>query len=200
MSAVKEADFLDRAADIKAVRYVVVGTFPEKPASIGAVWFKGSQIRMETEINGVPVIIIQDSATSTQVNCLPLKKLTAQGEYDALNLTPVDLVHDLRESVAAITGSEKLDGKDCAVIEFTTKDGNKAKSWVWKEKGLLLKTVTEVPEGKEVIELKSLSFDNIPDSLFQTPANFQMVSEEELNIAASYTPSRHLQNCRRLPA
>ena len=185
-------DILDQAAAIKTVKYVVVTTMPGKPPLIGMVWVKGSQTRMETEFAGVAMLVIQDSATSTQFNCLPLKQIAAQSKYEALNLTPVDLVQRLRGPGSIMTGSEKLDGKDCAVADYTAKDGTKMKGWVWKENGLVLKTVSQGPGGQEVIEIKSVSFDDIPGSQFNTPANVRLVSEADLGKVMGQSPPMFL--------
>lgn len=185
-------DILDRAASIKTVKYVMVTTMPGKPTFIGAFWVKGTQTRMETEFAGVAMLVIQDSATSTQFNCLPLKQMAAQSKYEALNMTPVDLVQPIRGSGSIMTVSEKLGAKDCAVVDYTAKDGTKMKGWVWKENGLLLKTVSQGAGGQEVSEIKSVSFDDIPDSLFNTPANVRLVSEADLNKAIGQSPNLFL--------
>ena len=185
-------DILDRAATINAVRYVMVITTPGEPTFIGAFWVKGTQTRMETEFQGVAMLVIQDSATSTQFNCLPLRQMAAQSKYEALNLTPVDLGQSLRGSNSIMTGSEKLDGKDCAVVDYTAKDGTKMKGWVWKETGLLIKTVSQGPGDQEITVIKSVSFNDIPDSEFKTPSNVRLVSEADLNKAVAQPPNMFL--------
>jgi len=182
-------DILDRAAAIKAVKYVMVTTMPGKPTFIGTVWVKVTQTRMETEFAGVAMLVIQDSATSTQFNCLPLKQVAAQSKYEALNLTPVDLVQRLRGPGSIMTGSEKLGAKDCAVVDYTAKDGTKMKGWVWKENGLVLKTVSQGPGEQEVTEIKSVSFNDIPDGQFNTPANVRLVSEADFDKAMAQPPN-----------
>jgi hypothetical protein len=142
---------------------------------------------METEIEGVAVLVIQDSATSTQFNCLPSRQMAAQAKFEALNLAPTNLVEGLLGPGSLMTGSEQLDGKDCAIFEYAAKDGTRMKGWVWKENGLLLKTVSQVSGGQEVTEIKSVSFADIPDSQFKLPGDVRLVSEAELNKALSQT-------------
>ena len=147
---------------------------------------------METEIEGVAVLVIQDSATSTQFNCLPSRQMAAQAKFEALNLAPTNLVEGLLGPGSLMTGSEQLDGKDCAIFEYAAKDGTRMKGWVWKENGLLLKTVSQVSGEQGVTEIKSVSFNDIPDSQFNTPANVRLVSEADFDKVMGQSPPMFL--------
>ncbi|MCS7109564.1 MAG: DUF2092 domain-containing protein, partial [Candidatus Micrarchaeota archaeon] len=72
-----------------------------------------------------------------------------------------------------IIGSEILDGNDCAVLEYKT-DEFIMKMWVWKEKGIVLKSVIKslLEEGSPPVTItyKNIQIvDDIPDEEFVLP-------------------------------
>lgn len=73
-----------------------------------------------------------------------------------------------------IIGSEKYDGKDCLVVQYTSM-GETVKMWIWKQYGIDIKTETTTDEGKSIEEIKNISFSNISDSKFQLPAGVEKI-------------------------
>ena len=89
--------------------------------------------------------------------------------------SPWDMSSWLESYNPTIVGSEKYDGKDCLVVQYT-EGGENTTMWIWKQYGIEIKTETTGPQGTSTIEYKNISFSDIPDSKFQLPAGVQTIS------------------------
>lgn len=81
---------------------------------------------------------------------------------------------DLLSYNPTVIDSEKYDGKDCLVVQYTDM-GETVKMWIWKDKGLTIKEERTTDQGTSIFEYKNISFSDIPDSKFQLPAGVEKI-------------------------
>ncbi len=90
-----------------------------------------------------------------------------------------------------IIGEEKIDGKDCVIIEmkedymlYNTETEMFEKigetvlaKWIWKDYGIILKMESNNKDGYFIEEIKNISFEKIPASFFALPKGKHVVMQ-----------------------
>ena len=59
------------------------------------------------------------------------------------------------------------------MVEYTSKQGDKTRSWIWEEHGLPIKTITQTDEGDYTTEIKNIEFGTVSEDEFELPAGVE---------------------------
>ena len=148
------------------------------------------EIGGETVAVGETVVTLYDFGTGTSYIYYPAHNMAwdmswpietpGPGETPTPTLEPYqespwDMSSWLESYNPTIVRSEKYDGKDCLVVQYTT-GGENTTEWIWKKYGIPIKTETTGPQGTSTIEYTNISFSDIPDSKFKLPAGVEKIS------------------------
>ena len=108
----------------------------------------------------------------------PFADAVETGEY----LDPRGGAEHIMQNNPVITGTEKIDGKSCWVIEFTDLSAREdVKAWVWKDKAFPIRVEMKSHQGPTMLqEYKNIDFGNILDSEFELPAGVEVIDLEDL--------------------
>jgi len=136
-------------------------------------WIKGGKMRSEMMAEGEQMIMLLDNEARTLYMYMPDQNMAMKMAYEPSD-SVVDETLQITQYEPVVTGTETLDGKVCLVVEYLS-GGSQVKTWIWKEKGFPLKVETVTTEGKMVVEYKNISFDNIPDDMFEIPAGVEVM-------------------------
>jgi outer membrane lipoprotein-sorting protein len=153
-------------------------------ASTGTQYMQGSNIRMDMEVAGSGSATMLYLGDKNEAWMIYHDTNTAMklGDYDAdaEAVNPLEVLEEYEqndeyiEENINIVGHETIDGKKCVVIE-TEDEGSYTKMWVWEEYGFPLK-MEITSEGHQInYQYKKVSFDRIPDSMFEIPAGVQII-------------------------
>jgi outer membrane lipoprotein-sorting protein len=169
-------EVLGQGAEIPSVKYEMVTSQPGEPSMTQKVWFKKDKIRTEMTVEGQTAILIANLAEGTIYQYMPSQNMAIKMQSDTkVPEAPTESVKEIEKYKPTIVGTEKIDGKDCLVVEYNT-EGTNIKSWIWKEKGFPLKMEMATTTGKTVIEYKNVEFVDIPDSMFELPAGVNIIT------------------------
>jgi outer membrane lipoprotein-sorting protein len=144
-------------------------------SSAGTFWQKGSNTRMEGEIEGQEMVVMVDNEEKVAYTYMP-----AQGIAVEVGLGEVEEVQEgslkehsteLPDYNPVIKGSEIINGMDCLVVGYTHEDGNTGTMWIWKDYGLPVKIETE----NTVMEAENISFAEISDEKFELPEGVEVM-------------------------
>jgi outer membrane lipoprotein-sorting protein len=136
---------------------------------------KQNKMRTEVSAGGVTAILLIDHGAKTIYSYMPEANIAMKMDYAQQASQPVT------EEVAPIIdydphnlGTESIDGVSCQVYEYSF-DGYETKIWLWKDRGLPLKIEMTTAEGKMTTEYRNYDFSDIPDSMFELPADAQVL-------------------------
>ncbi len=154
-------------------------------SSSGTQYIQGSNIRMDMNAQGTGQVTMLYNADTQESWMINVNENTAMklGSYDAEteSVNPLEPMTEYPQDMYNIVGQETIDGKKCAVIEMTD-DNDYTKMWVWEQYGFPLKMEMTV-EGNQInYEYKNVSFDTIPDSMFEVPAGVQIIDMQMPDI------------------
>ncbi len=148
-------------------------------------WFKGENMKIEGEQDGVPYILIwtEDSMTNLDPQSKTAYKSVyiedtdaeyADGPNDFGDTEDFDFEND--ESFNYL-GKETINGEPCYVIESTfSEDNTTSKVWIHEEHGVIMRT--EVTGSSEemnaVMEVSNLKIGGISDDEFAIPDDYEV--------------------------
>lgn len=167
-------EILGRGAGIASVKYDMVTTAQGMPSMTQKVWLKKNKMRTEMTIEGQTTVNLIDMDAKTMYTYMPAQNLAIKMDFaKEAPESPIESTESIEKYKPVVIGTETIDGKVCSVIEYTV-EGVKTKSWIWKEKGFLVRMEVTTSEGKTIIEYKNIEFVDIPNSMFELPAGVQV--------------------------
>jgi outer membrane lipoprotein-sorting protein len=174
-------EVLARGTEASSIKYDLITTsnIPELSSVTSRVWFKKGKIRMEMEAPRLrqSSIIIGDMTTRVTYQYTPSSNMAFKIQLDKTleSLTPTEAIKDIKKYNPKIVGSERIDGKDCLVVE-TNREGIMSRFWFWKETGIPLKGEVKTSSVTTTAEFKNIEFNiDIPDNMFELPAGVQII-------------------------
>jgi len=171
-------EILSRGKNLLTVKYEMVTKQNNHSLITQKVWLKKDKMRTELNTSGQTIILLANLSQRTIYQYLPSQNMAMKIQSDKAPESlesPLESIQDLKNNQATVVGTEKVDGKDCLVVEYNT-GGTKIKSWIWEEKGFPVKMETSTPSGKMVTEFKNIEFVDIPDSMFELPAGVKIIA------------------------
>lgn len=156
------------------------------------MFIKGTNTRMEQISPMGKVVVINNSQTKLQSVLLDI-----MGQKYALKTTAEETEKSLAEmekaTVAATTETKTIAGQNCVKYDITFK-GKTESYWATKEldlitpnwnmpwsevPGILMEYTQEQGEVKQSIIAKEVKKEKVKDSMFEVPAEYQVMSMEE---------------------
>ena len=140
------------------------------------VYLKKDKMRMEMDEEGVSTILLNDLTTNTDYTYMPAQNTA----YITSNSTPSTFFVAsaaggvLEHYNPQVTGTETIDGIVCQIYEFSD-SGTTVEMWLWKDKGLPIKTVITGTDGNGEFDYKNYDFSDIADSMFVLPDGVTIV-------------------------
>ena len=122
------------------------------------------------------IITLMDLDAQTIYTYMPDQNMAMKMPFDP-NQSPSTDQDDVDNTLSynpKTIGTESIDGKSCSVIEYNY-SGTSVKSWIWKDKGIALRTEMTSSEGTTVMEIKNIDFSDIPDSTFVLPPGVDII-------------------------
>ncbi len=171
-------EILAKTKDIASVSYDIVATEAGEPTMLIKVWLKGKKLKTEMVIEGHRVVYLMDSEEQIAYAYSPEENMAVKMNFADVQAgeegysAVVDEPESVVSSDSVIVGREVMDGKNCLVIENSTKT---EKGWIWEEYGLLIRMELTTDEGIDITEIKNIEFGDIPDSIFELPAGVQIM-------------------------
>ncbi len=169
------SEILGWAQNIPTMKYTVVMTMPGVPATTTTTWVKKNKMRMEMSMQGITTVLLVDQDTKTMYSYMPAQNMAMKMSYDQASKSATEEAGSIAGYNPKTVGTESIDGKACLVVEFTVEQTT-TKMWIWKDRGLPLKTEMTTTTGKTTIEYKNYDFSDIPDSMFDLPSGVQVIS------------------------
>lgn len=185
---------LTRQAFAFSVSYDQKVLVDNNPVATITVVVQDDKMRAESDFGGMKSVLIRTNDGS--YSYMPEQKMATKipAAMDRPNLTR-DLPHFmefLNKNAGKKIGSEKFDGKDCDIYEFTEPTvQQQAKAWVWVEKEFPVKIEVPAPEGLTVVELSNINFEpTIAAGTFELPADVKIL---DLEAAQQQVPPAEAQ-------
>jgi len=171
-------EVLSRGTKVSSVKYDMITSQPGKPSVTQKVWFKKDKMRTEMTAGGQTIIMIADIAKGIIYQYLPSQNMAMKMQSDKAPESlesPIESIKGIEKYNPKIVGSEKIEGKDCLVVEYNA-EGTNIKSWIWKEKAFPLKMEINTSSGTITTEFKNIEFVDIPDNMFELPAGVKIIT------------------------
>lgn len=183
-------EIFTKSEGIQSMTFDWVLTGTAGVASEGTQYVQGGNIRMDMSSPEGEVMMIYNASTNeawmiNKAQNMAMKLGTADVESESVN--PLEPIDQAEADTYKIVGHEKYDGKDCTVMEMNM-DASHAKMWVWDEYGFPLKYESNIDGNQVVWEYKNVSFDKIPDSVFEIPAGVQVVDMSNIQGLPDMNP------------
>ena len=156
------------------MKYDVVVTMPGFPATTTTTWVKKSKMRMEMTVQGITTIVLVDQDAKTSYTYMPAQNTAMKTNYDQAQEPAAAEAASMADYNPKNLGTESINGIVCQVFEYNI-NGNMAKMWFWKDRGLPVKMEMATTEGKIITEYKNYDFSDIPDSMFELPSGVQII-------------------------
>jgi hypothetical protein len=166
-------DVLGYTATIRSIYYDMVTSAPGQAQFTTSFWIESPNMRSEMEAEGETVVMLVNNEEKSLYMYMPEQNMAMKMAYEPSESALEETIQ-VTEYEPVVTGTETLDGKLCLVVEHSNA-GNRVKTWIWKEKGFPLKVETVTSEGAMVVEYKNISFDDIPDEMFEIPAGVNIM-------------------------
>ena len=159
-------ELLNLAAGIESDRYDFEASYAGMTIPT-TVWLKGNKMRTEASIPGMgDSISIIDFDAQTMYTQIGGQTMTV--DIGQAPISPVAQAFSIEDYSPAIVGTETIDGKECAVVEYTIADADTT-MWIWKEYGFPVKVESITTQGTVTVEYKNIDFSPIDDSMFEIP-------------------------------
>lgn len=151
---------------------------PNIPPSQGKMYFGGSKMRMDNNVQGHASIMIVDLQRKVADMIMPQQRMYMEMNYAEFAKPMPDVrTYDPNNPCAADTGStcrklgtETVNGRLCDKWEFTGGAGGRRTVWVDKGNHLPIRTVSS--DGN-TFDMTNIKEGPQPSSLFQVPAGYQ---------------------------
>ncbi len=167
------SETLDKAKDITSVKCDMVISGPGIPTTTAKVWIKrDDKIRMEMTMAGQTVITIRNG--NTMYMYYLEQNMAMKTDIRKATKSAVEEVESIGKYKPKVIGTETIDGKLCTVVEYVTPK-RRMKMWIWQKHGFPIRVEMTGDKGTTVMEYKNISFDNIPDSMFELPAGVKIM-------------------------
>lgn len=167
-------EILSRAPDMSSVKYTIVITAPGVPATTTETWLKGKKMRIEMSVQGMDTIGLFDYDANVMYTCMPVQNMAVKASIIQDQKPATQVSDSIADYNPTNLGTESIDGIVCQVFEYNL-DGYMTKMWIWKDRGLPVRTEQTTPQGKTIVEYKSYDFSDIPDSMFELPSGVQII-------------------------
>jgi hypothetical protein len=168
------AEFLELSKGITSIKYDMVTHNPGMPEVTQTVYLKQNMVRIEMSTEGQNVFNIVDTSKQTVYMYMPDEKMAIKMNMNSMPKTVTDEVAEIARHNPTLNGTETVDNKICLVTQY--EDATvMVKSWIWEEKGLLIRTEVKSIQGVSIIEYKNFDFSDLADSLFELPAGIEIV-------------------------
>jgi hypothetical protein len=168
------SEILGVAAGITSVKYDMVTTGTGMPTTTQTMYIKGKKIRMEMSAEGQSVVNIIDGDAQVMYMYMPDENTAMKMDFGQAPQSVTDEAQEISGKQPTVVGTETIDGKVCVVIEYVDTQAT-VKSWIWKEKGLPVRSEIKTSEGTTTIDYKNFDFSNLDDSLFQLPEGVEIM-------------------------
>jgi hypothetical protein len=123
---------------------------------------------------GQNVVTLIDLDKQTMYMYMPAENSAIKMNFSNVPKAVTEEAANITSKSPVVTGTETLDGKVCLVIPYTD-SGTTVKSWIWKEKGLPVRSEVTTKDGTSVVEFKNFDFSTLDDSLFELPAGAKIM-------------------------
>jgi len=172
-------DILSKAKDITSFKYDMIVTIPGETAVTTKMWRKGNKTRTEMTVEGQKMVYLMDIDKQLAYTYFPSEntamKMDLSKTQEVTGESPTEQSGSVMDYTPETVGTEVLDGKTCLVVRYTTAT-EEVKMWLWTSYGIPIRTETTTAKGTSVLELKNIEFGNISDSMFELPANVQIMT------------------------
>lgn len=129
------------------------------------------KFRYDISQGGFTTIYIIDQSTQTSYMWLKEQNIAY---ILPMNQTPSNPTENADQIKPVYEGTETVDGKLCDVYQWTYQ-GTTAKEWIWKDKSFPVKMEATTSGTTTTIEYQNIVFGTLADSLFQLPADVQIM-------------------------
>ncbi len=148
-------------------------------------WFKGENMKIEGEQDGVPYILIWTEDSMTNLD--PESKTAYRSTYvedtegDSIEgpagFGDTDNFDFENDESFKYLGKETVNGEPCYVIESTfSEDNTLSKVWIHEEYGIAMKTEVsgDTEEMNAVMEVSNLRIGDVSDNEFEIPEDYEI--------------------------
>jgi hypothetical protein len=172
------SDILGKGLNVDTVSYTLTMTTTGQPTVTMTVYKKFNKMREEMMVTGYNAAVIINGDTHKMYTLMLDLKMATEMPYDSSAMVEGswENASDVLQYAPMITGTETIDGKSCTIIAWEDPNGS-AKEWVWTETGIPLKMQITSGGVTNTIEYSNFSFSDIADSMFEVPADFQLVTQ-----------------------
>ena len=145
-------------------------------------------MKIDTTINGQRLISIFDLSKGELISYMPGEKMAMKmnvEEYQGQdNITPMDYVKQLDKNEFVLTGSEKVNGMECQVIQIAN-GTSLFKQWISVEYGIVVKVEEDHDGQKTVMEFTNLKVGpgSVSDDIFAFPQDLEIFDMNEMTQA-----------------
>jgi hypothetical protein len=172
-------DALRRGTNVTNIAFDLTTTIPDMPSGEIKMWIKGHMGRMDFTTEGQTVVLIFDTIARVQYTYIPAQKVAQKAllpDSDTMaNFSPGKIAEEILRQKPSVSGTETIDGKATVKIQGTGDNGEKYNAWISKEYGIPLKLASAEPGDNMVMEWKNIDLSTIPDSIFEIPADVQII-------------------------
>ncbi|MEN6349470.1 MAG: DUF4412 domain-containing protein [Syntrophomonas sp.] len=168
---------ITKGMEVKNLSYDCDVSEPEGQKLTVKAWIKGKKMRTEMpnpEGGGNMISIIDSDQGIVYIYQPEQKTATKMGismsQQDNAP-SPQETMESLNAEKMKYTGKETIDGKTCLVYEFQDQNNETSKIWLWEDYGIPLKIESIMDGKKSVLEYRNVKTDEIPDSMFELPAD-----------------------------
>jgi outer membrane lipoprotein-sorting protein len=179
------SDLLSKAKSMTSVKYEMVMTSPGKPPITTKVWVEGSNRREEMVMEGnITAITIINEDKQEMYSYFPEVNRGVKCDINTSARESALEEYSIENRNPMVIGTEIIEGKPCTVVEYDARIGaGRMKSWIWQKHGMPIKTELTTVEGTIIrTDYKNIEFDDIPDSLFEPPAEVELKEAESFNM------------------
>ena len=170
------AELFGTSSSISSIRYDMLVSGPGIPSMTQKIWLKKNKMRTEATLQGTNTITLIDKDAKTVYAYMPAQNLAMKIPFDPAQVpkSPAEEARSIQNSNPKVVGTATIDGKACSVVEYNSAQVS-GKAWIWKDKGIPVRTEVTVGGGKITAEYKNIDFADIPDSMFELPAGAKIM-------------------------
>lgn len=160
----------------------------EFETNVARLWIKGSNMKIENEQDGIKYAMIVGTTYSYTLDPVSMTAMGVtweEGEVDE-NGDSQDInnfVSHVEHDAFDYLGQEDIHGEPCYIVESVDLVSNASvKLWIHKEYGIAMRAefTGAIPEESMYMEISELQIGNIPDSTFEVPSDYEIISWDDL--------------------
>ena len=182
-------DVLAKMKGLTSYKYDMVMTASGYPSMTTKFWREGLKVRYEATYEEENVVYLINKDEQLAYMYVPAQNIAMKMDFEQTKFRAEgSIVEQLRsremesteeepvtaEEIGEIIGKEVLDGKNCLVVESST-ETEEVKMWFWTKYGIPIRMEITTDEGTIVTEVKNIEIGDIPDSMFELPAEVQII-------------------------